>query len=58
MTETEWAAKINESRERAMRLQARLAAGEAEADAAHAEGFLTERDVNDRAARLRAALSR
>ena len=46
MNEQEWMQRLAAGRERVARLQERLAAGESEADAAHAEGFLTRRDVD------------
>lgn len=55
MSQQDWAAIIKDGQARAARLQARLAAGEDEATAAHAEGFLTRNDVN---ARVRAVAGR
>ncbi len=48
MTKTDWQTKIAEGRKRVEALQADLAAGMSEADAAHRNGFLTKRDVDNR----------
>ena len=53
-----WAARIADGQARVVRLQARMAAGEGEAGAAHAEGFLTRRDVDARVMAAVASLRR